>query len=1174
MLREQLVREHADTVDRRGFRAKDDRAERDRLAAVTAREIDLRRSEITLRPDEHEDLARRLCPGEHLLDGHRAGLQGSDEHEVVLIVLRKELPEAHGLRDGREPVLAALLGRLNRDALPFFTLAGGLRVVAAHDGPLTEQRCDRRGAEFGRLFHDDLHVLSLWHGLAEREFAFERWRFARLELAQRDRVLLDFHNFHRRLGALPVEDRRAVTGLHSQHVQCVMRLGRVERQLVGIPCVRRDVKAGHGEVRVAYAYDERLRTAEHFLGGRRGTCNAQPPRYSRSPHPMQAALRTITFLFTDIEGSSRLWERFPEAMARALARHDHLMREVCRSHRGEVFKTMGDAFCVAFANVPDAARAALAAQRGLAAENWDETCSIRVRIAMHTGEAEERDGDYFGRTLNRVARLLAAGHGGQTLFSQAAAERVADALPPGVTLRDLGERRLKDLTRPERIYQLVAPDLPSEFPPLRSLEVLPNNLPAQVSSFIGRVEEMAEVKRLLTGTRLLTLTGPGGTGKTRLSIQTAADLLESYPHGVWLVELATLSESSLVPEAIAAVLEVREEGGRPLVETLIDWLRPRRLLLVLDNCEPLVAACAELATALLRRCPELRILASSREPLGIAGESIWPVPSLDVPHFSRTGDDLPDLAGLARLDAVQLFVERAAAVHPAFALTPENAATVARICWRLDGIPLAIELAAARVKLLTPAQILARIDDRFRLLTGGSRSALPRQQTLGALIDWSYDLLSENERALLRRMVVFAGGRTLEMVEEVCAGDGIDASEVFDLLGALVDKSLVMIEPGPDADNRYTLLESVWDYGEQKLASAGETTRYRDRHLDFFVRYAEEAESALNGPKQIECLDRIAAYHYNFRYALRWSVESLDRIERGLRLASALARYWEVRNYLEEARDQFKELLDKADDRVSAAVRARSWLGAGRLAWCQDRGEDALRYYEDARRLFVQIGDRVQAGLVHAMLGFAERNEGRNDAARAHFEQADALAAETGSERLLATAQSGLSSLAADAGEFEKARELKERSLTLFHRLGDLWIVGLISWSLAKVAIATGDHEAALRHLRESVELTAALGNKWSVPYALESFGDIAANEGDATRAARLYGAASALREALGLRLSPAERAPYESALTRIRRSAGDTVFEHEWGAGRSLRAREALEFATGGAVQAPAGGL
>src|SRR4030095_5052782 len=430
---------------------------------------------------------------------------------------------------------------------------------------------------------------------------------------------------------------------------------------------------------------------------------------------MQAPGGNVTFLFTDIERSSQLWEMHPQAMGRALAQHDELMREILLERRGYIFKTMGDAFCVAFASALDAAAAAVEAQRKLAAATWEDTGPLRVRMALHSGEAEQRDGDYFGQTLNRVARVLAAGHGGQTLLSRVTAERVREKLPEDVSLRDLGERRLKDLSKPERIFQLVTIDLPTDFPPLRSLEVLPNNLPAQVTTFVGRAREMAEVKRLLEATRMLTLTGPGGTGKTRLSLQVAAEVLDRFPHGVWLIELATISDSALVAEAIANAVDIREEAGRPPLETIADALRARQLLLILDNCEHIIAPCAQVAATLLRRCPDLVILASSREPLSIAGETIWLVPPLAVPEFRRE-ERGAEFDNLAELEAVQLFVERAASVRPEFSLAPDNVRIVAEICSRLDGIPLAIELAAARVKVLSLQQILARLDDRFRLL--------------------------------------------------------------------------------------------------------------------------------------------------------------------------------------------------------------------------------------------------------------------------------------------------------------------------------------------------------------------------------------------------------------------------------------------------------------------------
>ncbi|MDP9291400.1 MAG: adenylate/guanylate cyclase domain-containing protein, partial [Verrucomicrobiota bacterium] len=811
-----------------------------------------------------------------------------------------------------------------------------------------------------------------------------------------------------------------------------------------------------------------------------------------------------TFVFTDIEGSSRLWEQHPRAMGEALARHDALLREVFTGQSGQIFKTIGDAFCVAFGSAPNALSAALDAQRAVTHEAWEETVALRVRVAMHSGAAEVRDGDYFGPALNRVSRLLAAGHGGQTLLSRATADRVREQLPTDVSLRDLGERRLKDLSQPERIFQLIAPDLPSEFPPLRSLEVLPNNLPAQLTTFIGREWEMTEVKRLLGTTRLLTLTGAGGTGKTRLSLQVAAEVLDSFPHGVWLAELATLSDPELVTETVADVVGIREEADRPLLSTLIDSLRARKLLLLIDNCEHLIAACARLSETLLRNCAELQIVATSREPLGIAGETTWVVPSLSLPETWTDRSKLPT-AEIAQFETVQLFVDRAGAVRPGFALTDENANVIATICYRLDGIPLAIELAAARVKMLTPRQILARLDDRFRFLNAGSRTALPRQQTLGAMIDWSYDLLSEKERTLLRRLAVFARGRTLEMVETVCSGNGIEPAEVLDLLASLVDKSLVSAERGTNAEARYFLLESVWDYAREKLQDSDECPLFRVKHLDYFLRFAEDLADDLTGPRQLEALEKIETENTNLRQALEWSAESGHGVERGLRLATALGRYWEVRGSLTEAGEQFATLLALPGATERTLVLARALEAAGRIAWSQDRNLAALRFFSEAFRIFSDLKMPSAIGLMLGFIGFAERSEGHLVAAHAHFDQAHKIAREENDEKLMAVAISGLGNVAADEGDLEKAAELKQRSLEIYRRLGDKWVIGLISWSAGRVAVLRGDYESARAFFAENITISQELGNKWSMPYALEGLADIAIAEEEFERAACLY---------------------------------------------------------------------
>ncbi len=611
---------------------------------------------------------------------------------------------------------------------------------------------------------------------------------------------------------------------------------------------------------------------------------------------------TVTFLFTDIEGSTQLWQRHPAAMPAALARHDSLIRHIIEMNDGHVFKTVGDSFYAAFRTPVAAIGTALDVQTALLAEKWEDVSPLRVRIALHTGAAEERDGDYFGSPLNLTARLLAAGHGGQILLSAATRELLRGSLPDGVTLRDLGEQRLKDFDRPERVYQLEEPALPGDFPPLRAVTrggICEGNLPVEVSSFIGRENELREVRRLLGTTHLLNLVGAGGTGKTRLALQLGASLQPEFPDGVWLVELATITDGPRVAQTVAAALCIGEEPGQSIRDTIIAWLRPRRLLLILDNCEQVADASANLAQSLLRRCPNLRLLITSRHVLGIPGEVTWPVPALTVPNLwgePLSGEEI--VSQLDQYEGVQLFVERAKAVQPAFELTPQNAPIIAKICWNLDGIALAIELAAVRVKVLSLEQIDELLNDRFHLLAARHPGVQPRQQTMQALIDWSYDLLSEKERLLLHRMTVFSRGRTLEAVETVCSGDGLERGEILDLLSQLVDKSMLLIEHDADGMVRYTMSESIWDYVRVKLEASAEFQTIRDRHMEFFAAFAQEALEKLDGPERITWFHRIEAERGNLRRALQRSREVPGNVGKSTRLGQVIRRGQEIRDWI------------------------------------------------------------------------------------------------------------------------------------------------------------------------------------------------------------------------------------------------------------------------------------
>ena len=540
----------------------------------------------------------------------------------------------------------------------------------------------------------------------------------------------------------------------------------------------------------------------------------------------------VTFLFTDIESSTRLWEQQPEAMATALSNHDRLLQELITEYGGQVFKTVGDAFFAAFAIPSEAISAALAIQRAILDEYWGETV-IKIRIIVHTGTAEERDGDYFGPSVNRTARLLSVGHGGQVLLSSTTRSLVQARLPAGTSLRDLGEHHLKDLDQVENIYQLLAPDLPDSFPRLRTLSTYPNNLPVQLSTFVGREDEIDEVVGRLDSVRALTLIGPGGTGKTRLAQQAAAKVVEDFADGIWYIELAPVIDSTLVAQTVAKVLQIHEQPSQSILETMVEELKSKKILLILDNCEHLIDACAELAMRLLQTCPDLCLLSTSREVLEIPGEISINVPPLTLPKR----DHQLSVNELEGYSAIRLFVERADAVVPGFEILEENGAAVLQICRRLDGIPLAIELAAAKLKILQVEEIALRLDDRFHLLTGGSRTALPRHQTLRAMMDWSYGLLFDKERLLFQRLAVFLRRMDAWKRPRISAPTILSSNpDILDLLLHLTNKSLIWAERETE---EYKPDTRCWrqcrQYGQEKLAKSGEILAIRGKHLEIFL---------------------------------------------------------------------------------------------------------------------------------------------------------------------------------------------------------------------------------------------------------------------------------------------------------------------------------------------------
>lgn len=873
---------------------------------------------------------------------------------------------------------------------------------------------------------------------------------------------------------------------------------------------------------------------------------------------MQPPVGAVTFLFTDIESSSRLWEQFPAQMATALAAHDRIQRETIAAHAGFVFKTVGDAFCAAFADPLSAVTAAVTVQQAMAAHPWEETGPLKVRMGLHTGTAEFRDNDYFGPPLNRAARICSAGHGGQVLVSAALAALVEGASQFDLTA--LGDFRLRNLHRTERIYQVTAPGLATSFPPLRSAKDAPGNLPVPPTTFVGREEELEQVKTLVGRTRALTLLGTGGTGKTRLAIEAARELSDAYYDGAWLVELATLTEPFALHEAIAASLGIREEAGQTVTETVSRYLREREILLVIDNCEHLIARVTAGVSQLLAHCPKLRIIATSRQALHVAGEITLPLRPLRTFDVWRRSRDVPltaaDVGGFA---AVQLFVERAQSVRPGFALDDGNAADIARICWRLDGIPLAIELAAARLRVLTPAQIAERLNDQFRLLRGGN-TVLPHQQTLRALIDWSYDLLDERERILFHRLAIFAGGRTLPAVESVCSGGEIEPEDILDLLQQLADKSLVFIEDDP-AGTRYVLLESVWQYAREKLEASGEMDALQERHFQHFLALAESADPHLRGPDPAVWITRLRSESLNLRNALEFAATRRD--ENAFRLAASLERYWEIAGNLEEARKHLDAILHHTSS--ISAHHARAIMACGRMAWAQDRYAESRSLAQRGAAIYRQLGLRAELATVQGHEGFVALSSGDLEAAEILFSEAHATGEALGDSRLLALATAGRGSIAAQRGELERALEIKLDALARFRALGDKWIVGYSLWGVAQVALALERPDEARTALREWALIAAEVGNRWSLPYLLQLLADAARLEGKPELAARLFGAAERRREELAIRFTPHEQAAYDDSIKKLAADLPEKDLRMLWDAGRHLRPDAALELALAG---------
>jgi predicted ATPase/class 3 adenylate cyclase len=863
---------------------------------------------------------------------------------------------------------------------------------------------------------------------------------------------------------------------------------------------------------------------------------------------------TVTFLFTDIEGSTRLLQRAGDAYRELVATHDSMLREAIAAGGGVEVRTDGDAFFAAFPTASGALRAAVQAQRRLSSHPWPEAGVVRVRMGVHTGEGVLGGDNYQGFDVHRAARIAAAGHGGQVLVSEATRALVENALPEGVGLRDLGLHRLKNIERAEHLYQLLIEGVADTFPPIRTLDARQSNLPPERSSFVGRDHEVREVTDLLGRARLITLTGPGGIGKTRLALKVAADQLGRYADGVYLADLSSITDPSLVPAAIAAALMVREQPGRDVVDTLADHLRDRELLLVLDNVEQVVEA-ANAVGHLMEAAPRLAVLATSRIPLHITGEQEFPVPPLALPDPVSTSD----LEGLAANEAVTLFMERAAAVRPQMRLTVDNAPIVARIAVRLDGLPLAIELAASRAKLLAPEAILARLGTRLNLLTTGASDLPERQRTLRGTIEWSYDLLTAEEQGLFARLGTFSGGWTLAAAEVIC-GPGLDL-DVLDGLGRLVDHSLVRPGEAGHGESRFTMLETIREFAAERLASSGEGEEIQRAHAVYFRDVAEESEPRLTREDKVVWLDRLEAEHDNLRAALDWAERTGDA-GTGLRIATPIWRFWQQRGHLSEGRLRLERLLAMPGAADRDQLRARALGALGGIAYWQNDNPVTRAAYEEAVEIAREMRDPKLLASALLDLSFVPFMEQDADRAEPILREGLAAAQEAGDRLLTADLWDSIAFLEVVRGDPGRAIPLRRSAVEIFREAGDTWKVANILTGLAMMTRMAGDREAARDHLREALGIFAQARDTMSISMVLTGFALLANDDGLPERAARLVGASARIRDERGGGVPPELFGRWGDPASDAKNALGEDAYERARAEGYAMDTEAATAFA------------
>ena len=873
---------------------------------------------------------------------------------------------------------------------------------------------------------------------------------------------------------------------------------------------------------------------------------------------------TVTFFFSDIEGSTRLATEHVDDWPAILERHREIMRAAFEAEGGVEAGTEGDSFFVVFPSAPGAVAAAAAAQRTLAAESWAPGTEVRVRIGMHTGEASYSSNTYAGLHVHRASRVASVAHGGQVLLTDATRALVTGALPDGATLADLGTHRLKDLEQPERIWQLVIPGLPSAFPPLASPGVTPNNLPTRLTTFLGREQEIAEVSELLGRSRLLTLTGPGGTGKTRLSLEVAARALDDHPDGVFFVELAPITEPELVIATIAQELGLPDRGGVNATDRLVEHIGSGRMLLVLDNFEQVTEAAAGVAS-LLASAPNLALLVSSRSALRVSGEQEYPVPPLGLPDPDR----LPPLDQLSQYEAVALFIERARAVKPEFGVTNENAPAVAEICVRLDGLPLAIELAAARIRIFTPQAMLARLDRRLGLAAGGGRDLPERQQTLRGAIAWSHDMLEDADRALFAGLSVFVGGASLEAIERVC-GQDVDG-DPLDALTSLVEKSLVRQSEGVEGEPRFRMLETIREFAMEQAVAGGRWDGLRERHAALFRELAETSAGQVMGSTKRQWLDRLEQEHDNLRAAFAWAQET-EAAETALLLSASLWRFWQMRGYLGEGLERAMQALALPHSHEHPSSRADTLSAAAGLAYWLGDSERSRSLYLEEIAARTALGDR--RGLAEAEYGISFtwsviELKSPDAAARGteHIQRALEIFTELGDAPGIGRCEWALANVMWGAGgNLEESLIRSERAYAVFESIDDDFNRGWASYTIGLGLLSRFDRdgdrddvELAIQRLRESLRIFERAQDVTGYSLVLDALAMAAVRAGDRDRAARLSGAVASLEQVSGTGLNLWNREVLDFDPERLRT---DPARAGAWAEGAAMNTEQAVAYA------------